>query len=162
MAAHALRRHYDLIFRYVRRRSRSQADAEDITQQVFADAAAALERLSSLTDERTLAWLYTVAQRRIADEIRRSSRRAHPADVPLGLAPTPQSEYGSRVARDIAAALNELPEAQRRVVVLKLFEGLSFSEIAGELGITEAAAKMRCLRGLEQARSILRREGIEP
>lgn len=162
MAAHELRRHYDLIYRYVRRRARSEADAEDITQEVFADAAAALERLAPLTESHALAWLYTVAQRRIADEGRRSSRRVHPADVPLDLAPTPPAEYGSGVAREISAALRELPEAQRRVVVTKLFDGLSFAEIADKLGITEAAAKMRCLRGLEQLRSILRNEGIEP
>jgi RNA polymerase sigma factor (sigma-70 family) len=161
-AAEGLRRHYDLVFRYVRRRTRSHAEAEDLTQEVFADAAAALSRRAQLTEEQGLAWLYTVARRRLADEARRAARRVNPVDAPLELAPTPESEYGQAVAQGITRALRELPEAQRKVVLLKLFDGLSFAEIGRRVGITEAAAKMRCVRGLEQMRTLLRGQGIEP
>ena len=41
-ASRDLRRHYREIYRYVRRRSRTASDAEDVTQDVFADAARAL------------------------------------------------------------------------------------------------------------------------
>lgn len=162
VAVEGLRRHYDLVFRYVRRRTRSQSDAEDITQEVFADAAAALARQASLTEQQTLAWLYTVAKRRLVDEARRSARRVDPVDVPLELAPTPESEYGPGVAAEIVHALRELPEPQREVVLMKVFDGRSFAEIAGRLGISEAAAKMRCVRGLEAVRAMLRHEGIQP
>jgi RNA polymerase sigma-70 factor (ECF subfamily) len=161
-AAEGLRRHYDLVFRYVRRRTRSHAEAEDLTQEVFADAAAALARRATLTEEQSLAWLYTVARRRLADEARRATRRLNPVDAPLDLAPTPESEYGNAVAQGITRALRELPEAQRKVVLLKLFDGLSFAEIGRRVGITEAAAKMRCVRGLEQMQMLLRGQGIEP
>jgi len=162
LAAEGLRRHYDLVFRYVRRRSRSQSDAEDTTQEVFADAAAALTRQAALTEQQTLAWLYTVAQRRLVDEARRSTRRIDPVDVPLELAPTPESEYGPGVTAEIVHALRELPEPQREVVLMKVFEGRSFAEIAKRLRITEAAAKKRCVRGLEAVRAMLRHEGIQP
>jgi RNA polymerase sigma-70 factor (ECF subfamily) len=161
-AAEGLRRHYDLIFRFVRRRTRSWSDAEDITQEVFADAAAALSQQAALSDRQTLAWLYTVAQRRLVDAARRSAIRGDPVDMPLELAPTPESEYGPGVAAEIAHALGELPEPQREVVLMKIFDGRSFAEIAERLGITEAAAKMRCVRGLEAVRAMLRREGIQP
>jgi RNA polymerase sigma factor (sigma-70 family) len=162
LAAEGLRRHYDLVFRYVRRRTRSRAEAEDITQEVFADAAAALARGGALSERQTLAWLYTVAKRRLVDEARRSSRRPSQIDSPLELAPTPESEYGSGVGEEITRALLDLPEPQREVVLMKLFDGLSFAEIGRRHGISEAAAKMRCVRGLEAVRSSLRREGIEP
>jgi len=162
LAAQGLRRHYELVFRYVRRRTRSKSDAEDITQEVFADAAASLGREAMLTDLQTLAWLFTVAQRRLIDEARRRARRGDPVELPLDLAPTPESEYGPGVAAEIAHALRELPEPQRQVVTMKVFEGRSFAEIAVRLGVTEAAAKMRCVRGLEAVRSMLRREGIQP
>jgi RNA polymerase sigma factor (sigma-70 family) len=162
LAAEGLRRHYELVYRYVRRRTRSEAEAEDITQEVFADAAAALAQTAALTERQTLAWLYTVAKRRLIDEARRNSRRIQPLEAPLELAPTPDSEYGAQVAQEIARAVRALPEPQREVVLMKLFDGRSFAEIGRRVGISEAAAKMRCVRGLEAMRSSLRREGIEP
>jgi RNA polymerase sigma factor (sigma-70 family) len=162
LAAEGLRRHYDLVFRYVRRRTRSHAEAEDVTQDVFADAAAALGRGAALSERQTLAWLYTVAKRRLVDEARRSARRPSQVEAQLELAPTPESEYGAAVGDEINRALLELPELQREVVLMKLFDGLSFAEIGARIGTSEAAAKMRCVRGLEAVRSSLRREGIEP
>ncbi len=162
MAAEGLRRHYDLVFRYVRRRSRSHVEAEDLTQEVFADASAALARTAALSERQTLAWLYTVAARRIADEARRASRRPAVSESPLELASTPQSEYGPTVAQEIRRAIAELPAAQREVVLWKLFDGQAFAGIAARLEITEAAAKMRYLRGLQAVQASLRKEGIEP
>jgi len=66
----AFRRHYGTVYRYVRRRSRSHEQAEDLTQEVFAAAAAALPS-EDVGDPPVLACLYTVAQRRFADEVRR-------------------------------------------------------------------------------------------
>jgi DNA-directed RNA polymerase specialized sigma24 family protein len=56
----------------------------------------------------------------------------------------------------------ELPESQRQVVVAKLWEGRSLAEIAGRLGTSEAACKMRLARGLAQLRDRLKEEGVEP
>jgi Sigma-70 region 2 len=70
------------VYRYVRRRSRSHEQAEDLTQEVFAAAAAALPS-ENVGDPPVLAWLYTVAQRRFADEMR---RRAHERPVALARA----------------------------------------------------------------------------
>lgn len=162
MEAAALRRQYDLVFRFVRRRVSSRVEAEDITQEVFADAAAWLGRYEALSERETLAWLYVVARRRLIDEARRSARAAADGSSALQLVPTPETEYGPSVARDIQRALWDLPSAQSEVVLLKLFDGLTFAQIGARLGISEAAAKMRCVRGLEQVRTLLRREGIEP
>jgi RNA polymerase sigma-70 factor, ECF subfamily len=73
LLATAFQQHYRRIYDYVRRSGSSHADAEEITQEVFAQAAARLHRLS--TDARPLApWLYTVTKRRLADEARRRGR----------------------------------------------------------------------------------------
>jgi RNA polymerase sigma-70 factor (ECF subfamily) len=154
LAAEAFRRHYRQIYGFVRRRSGSDADAEDVAADVFADAAASLDRLESGTPP-VLAWLYTVAKRRLADEARRRNR----GDAALKpVAPT----YPPEVARALGRALAALPAAQRDVVVLKLIRGLSFREIARMLGATEAACKMRLSRALERMRESLSEEGVEP
>ena len=154
LAEQAFRRHYRQIYGFVRRRSPGGVDAEDITAEVFADAAAALDRFDAGSPP-VLAWLYTVAKRRLADEARRR-RRGDASLTPV--APT----YPPEVARALARALATLPAAQRDVVVLKLIRGLSFREIASTLGATEAACKMRLSRGLDRMRDSLAEEGVEP
>lgn len=155
LAEQAFRRHYGQVFRYLRRRTRNDYEAEELTQRVFADAVAALERIAPGTP--MLAWLYTVARRRFADEVRRKERTRAPFDEErLG-----DVEHGPAVARALAGALGDLPVDQRRVIVAKLIRGLSFAEIAAAEGATEAACKMRLVRGLQQLRSTLEAEGID-
>jgi RNA polymerase sigma-70 factor (ECF subfamily) len=153
-AGQAFRRHYRQLYGFVRRRTVSDVDAEDVVAEVFADAATALERFRPGATP-VLAWLYTVARRRLADEARRRSR------TPAFVVAEPM-EYGADVARAIRRALDALPDGQRSVVVLKLIEGWSFREIAERVGATEAASKMRVSRALERLRDELEQEGVGP
>ena len=151
LADDAFRRHYAEIYRFVRRRTGDHHRAEELTQQVFADAAAALR-----ADGRPpLAWLYAIARRRFADFARRSARE------PLGFDAPAAGEYGPRLVEALRAALDQLPDAQREVVILKLWRGLRFAEIADRLGVSEEAARMRFSRGLATLRAVLTEEGIE-
>jgi RNA polymerase sigma-70 factor (ECF subfamily) len=152
----AYRRHYGQVYRYLRRRTHDHDRAEELAQRVFADAAAALADLDEETP--VLAWLYTVAARRFVDEARRAAR-IRVVELHDDVAAV---EHGPSVARAIAAALAQLPGEQRDVVVAKLVAGRSFAEIARAAGASEAACKMRFLRGLERVRDLLRAEGIEP
>jgi RNA polymerase sigma-70 factor (ECF subfamily) len=147
------RRHFEDVYRFVRRRAPA-ADAEDLTHEVFTAAAAAL------ADERVeapppLAWLYTVARRRLIDQARRK-----PSPV-LPPAEADEQGYGAEVAGALAAAFRLLTDAERRVIVLKLFDGRPFAEIAAELKTSEQACKMRFSRGLGRLREELERKGIE-
>ena len=71
--AAAFRRHYGEIYRFLRRRTESDEAAEDLAQAVFADAAARLRQLEQ-DDPPVLAWLYTVARRRLVDRARAAAR----------------------------------------------------------------------------------------
>lgn len=160
-AAH--RRYYESVYRYVRRRSRSREDAEDLTQTVFADAVSGLEQAAATSDA-TLAWLYTVAKRRLVDEHRR--RQAAPAPVvsldAARLERQSPTDYGVGVAAALAAAIAALPADQQRVVVLKLIEGRRFSEIADSLGVSEQACRTRLSRALRALRTQLEQAGVAP
>jgi RNA polymerase sigma-70 factor (ECF subfamily) len=154
----AFRRHYGHVFRFLNRRLRDPGRAEELAQEVFAAAAADL--LGEAEGEPpALAWLYTVARRRFADEARRHRRERRLVAL---LRPASTSEYGSRLTRDLSESLARLPEGQRDVVVLKLLRGLSFAEIAVALGVSEAAAKMRFVRALRTLRADLTERGVEP
>jgi DNA-directed RNA polymerase specialized sigma24 family protein len=91
-----------------------------------------------------LAWLYTVARRRFAEPAKTTA------------------DYGPVVARALEEALGELPGGQSRVVVLKLLHGMTFAEIGADVGLTEAAAKLRFKGALEAVRVELIERGVEP
>lgn len=150
----AFRAHYGQVYRYLRRRTGDPQRAEDLAQQVFADAAASLPDFGGEAPS-PLAWLYTVAHRRFIDEARRRAHR-------FAVEGTPATPYGDDLTSTIVAAFGRLPEEQRTVLALKLLRGARFREIAGSLGIGESAAKMRFVRALEALREELEHEGVEP
>jgi RNA polymerase sigma factor (sigma-70 family) len=156
VAERAFRRHYGQVYRYLRRRTHDHDRAEELTQQVFADAAASLRE----TGSPPLAWLYTVAKRRFADEAQRNERAG--AFAIVAVPPADSRAYGPDVAAALSAALARLPVAQREVTVLKLVHGARFAEIGERLGVSEAAAKMRFVRALQTLRAELDQEGIAP
>ena len=103
----------------MRRRSSSDSDAEDVTQEVFADAARALGRLES-GEAPPIAWLYKVAQRRLVDRARRRARRELTGETALEMVEAPAPDYGWEVAEVLRSGIERLPELQRRVVLMKL------------------------------------------
>jgi RNA polymerase sigma-70 factor, ECF subfamily len=160
LAEQAFRRHHAQIYRYLRRRTGDPDRAEDLAQEVFADAAAALSR-GDWEPESMIAWLYTIAQRRFADETRRRRRsNGVPLDDVLDELPAP--EYGPDLARALGEAIARLAPAQRQIVSMKLLRGSSFCEIANAIEVSEPAAKMRFKRALTVLRADLEQQGIAP
>jgi RNA polymerase sigma-70 factor (ECF subfamily) len=160
MGEQLVREQYREVLRFVRRRVRSGETAEEVTQEVFVDAAATLAH-SSTVAQPSLAWLYTVARRRIVDEAR---RRARTPTVPLELVddPTQPDGYGEGVARALRAGLESMPEGQRLVVTGRLLRGRGFAELARDFNLSEEACRMRFMRGLQHLRSIFEEEGLQP
>ncbi len=151
-ADHAFRRHYRDVYGFVRRRTASPDDAEEITAEVFEAAVAGLDRFEPGPTP-VLAWLYTVARRRLVDESRRRAR------LPVAMLDDEAVEYGPDVTAALRRAIDGLPDAQRLVVVLKLIHGWTFREIAARQGSSEAACKMRLSRALDRLRTEL--EGVD-
>ena len=156
------RRQYGSVYRFVRRRASSREEAEDLTQEVFEAAISALAQARLDAEAPPLAWLYTVARRRLIDRFRapaRSGARLDPAELSGA---EDERSYGPSIVNALLEGLRSLPEAQRRVVVMKVFEGRSFAEIAAEVGATEEACRMRLSRGLANLRRQLERRGVTP
>lgn len=158
LAELAFRRHHAQIYRYLRRRTGDPHRAEDLAQEVFADAAVALSRGEQPSS--MLAWLYTIAQRRFADEARRRSRT--PAGVRLDdiVDELAAPDYATELGRALRESLARLAPNERRVISMKLLRGSSFREIASTLEVSEAAAKMRFQRALAVLRADLEQQGI--
>lgn len=161
LRALAFRRHYGDVYRFVRRRTDTDEAAEEIVQSVFAQAAARLDPEKEGAAP-LLAWLYTVAQRRLVDAARLQARRGAVLRLEESYPAADAAGYGTAVAKTLRAALRSLPPEQRDVVVLRLLEGRSFCEISQLLDATEAACKMRFQRGLSLIREAFEQEGITP
>jgi RNA polymerase sigma-70 factor (ECF subfamily) len=164
LAEQAFRKHYGQIYRYLRRKTGDPNGAEELTQEVFADAAVTISRMSSPPGS-VVALLYTIAGRRFADYARHESHVVH--TVPLEeiddlASDAPSPAYGCEVAHAIHDGIARLGVEQRLVLSMKLLEGCSFREIAATVGSTEAAVKMRFQRGLGLLRHELELQGIEP
>lgn len=161
LAERAYRQYRLRIYRFFMRRTGSPADAEDLTQRVFADAVEAFAGDATPPDS-MLAWLYTVAHRRMADEIRQRSRQPQAA-APWNVDTLHSTdEYGPNVRAALETAIAHLSEEQRTVVVLRLLRGLPFAEIAELVGLSEAACKMRFARGITRIRKELEDNNLRP
>lgn len=147
---------YKKVYRFVRRRTDSDAAADDLTQQAFVDAASSGAEPGHRAD---LGLLFTIAKRRVIDEMRKPKRDI----VPLEQAErVPAPERSRDIALAVSEAIEQLEPAQRQLVVLKLLRGLSFAEVSQITGATEGACKMRFRRALERIRADLEEKGIQP
>ena len=146
----AYMRYREDVYRFLLRRTGSQGDAEELTQQVFADAAAAWSR--GPRPRSMQAWLFAVAERRRIDELRRRMRAAEAAAAVVAL----QVDTPIETPGVVTDALRGLTPSQRRIVVLRIIGDRTFGEIAREVGRNEAACKMQFARALRRLRDDLR------
>jgi RNA polymerase sigma factor (sigma-70 family) len=133
---------------FIRRRVRTEEDAEDILQDVFYQLITSYSVTQPI--EKLTAWLFTVARSKIVDWYRKRKHQVSSLDAqgkegpegPLNLEdilydPTlnPDEVYArSLVWTELADELEELPEEQREVFVMHELEGKSFKEIAEVTG----------------------------
>lgn len=141
--------------RYARALTRDREQADDLVQDC-------LERALSrrhLWNEggNTRAWLFTIMHNIHANDTRRNSSR--PATVAIqedaGHHARPPAQ-GTRIAGlEMAAALEELPDEQRRVILLVALEGMSYGEVAETLGVAQGTVMSRLSRGRERLRQLM-------
>lgn len=118
-------------------------EAEECVQEAYVRAWSHRRRLSS--DGCPEAWVRTVAYRLAVSRWRRVVRGRRPSDRALAtpVAAPPPSE--AHVA--LMAALRQLPETQRRAIVLHHLADLSVIDVARETGVPEGTVKARLSRG---------------
>jgi RNA polymerase sigma-70 factor (ECF subfamily) len=128
-------------------------DAEDVAQDAFA---AAFARWKSVKNHaRPDAWLFLTAFRLAGRAKRRLAAR-----LDRELRPEPvDDDVGLRL--ELREALRDIPEEQRKVVMLRLYYGLSTRETAYVLQCPEGTVKSYLSRGRERLASLLEEDGRE-
>jgi RNA polymerase sigma-70 factor (ECF subfamily) len=138
--------------------------AEDVSQDVFVSF---WERPAAFDPERgsLRTWLGTLTHRRAVDHVRREEARRRRAARDAGRAVTaPDVEEMATAlltAERVRAALDVLPEEQRRAVQLAYFGGKTYRQVAETLGIPEGTAKSRLRLALRRIADALEAEGGE-
>src|SRR5919201_2397319 len=148
-------RHGRRIFGYCLKRLGSREEAEDAVQSTFLNAFRGLQR--GVVPEFESAWLFKIAEN-VCRERRRSAWRRSRVEIARDLdaihdtVPAPQpSGDGDLVG--LSEALTAMPDNQRRAILLREWQGLSYREIAAELGVSKAAVEtliFRARRSLAQ------------
>ena len=128
-----------------------QADTEDVTQEIFMSLVRSIQSFRG--DSSFSTWLYNIVKRRVADHYRKSSRQAQ--QVPIEDREIAASGNNLQIADEMVLlkqVLSQMPGGQREVILLRLVDGLSFSEIAAHLGVELGAAKLRFYRAIESCK----------
>ena len=159
-----LERYQERVHRLVRSRMggelRREADSLDMVQEAMVDVCQGFERFEQRSESAFVSWLAAVVENRLREQVRfhRAAKRetgrrvsleagdpdaSRPVIDPADSADTPSQEVGRReLGEHLRAAVEKLPEAQRRAVELRN-AGLPWAEVAERLDLASAdAARM--------------------
>lgn len=180
VAARSLYRlHANRVYRAVRPFAASDDEAEEVVQETFVRAFAALDRYRPSPRAHFVSWLLTVATNRARSRARRRKTASLPVDhetlerlgeraaavEPPPSSPSAEEEDDPRAAA-LLAVLAELDDRSRQVLTLRYGGGLTSAEVGRVLGLREATVRKQCQRlrpvVLERVRDRLRAEDDEP
>jgi RNA polymerase sigma factor (sigma-70 family) len=148
------------ILGYALRRGASAEDAADVVAEAFLVAWRRLEQLPP--GEEARAWLYGVARRVLSNHRRGVLRRARLiARVALEIPPLVRTPSPAEDGVAALAAFRALRSADREILGLATWEGLSTAELATALGCSPNAAKIRLHRARRRLARELARLGVD-
>ncbi len=153
--------YFERVYGYIRRLVQDDAEAEDLTQDVFLHVQRAISTYDPSRELRP--WVFTIATNKVRDFWR--ARRPHDLsdedrEDPFAGLPSQEERAEQSLSRQelearVRSAVDALPDSMRMTVLLRVYEELSFEEIARILDRTEVAVRKRYSRALDALRSNL-------
>jgi len=143
------RLHVDKIYGLCLRMTGNVSEAEDCTQEAFIQAWNKMAKFRG--DSAFATWLHRVAVNTVLGRIRKSKREQERIQAVSDVQPVRVETGDTGELRDLAEAVNKLPERARHVFVLNAVYGYSHEEAAGMLGIAAGTSKAQ----LHRARRLL-------
>jgi RNA polymerase sigma factor (sigma-70 family) len=132
----------DGIYRFILKNIRDEEKARDIVQDTFEKLWVKVDTVAS---EKAKSYLFTAAYHTMIDLIRKEKRMVAMDEIKterLG-----HSEQYSDLNEVLHHAINQLPEIQRTVILLRDYEGYSYEEISEITGLNESQVKVYIFRG---------------
>lgn len=142
--------------RYARALLRDGDRADDLVQDCLERA---LRRLDNwMEGESPRRWLFTIMHNLFVDQMRRTSRRAETAMLPLDHSEAlaaPASQAEAIGAREVLDALQAIAPERRAALLAVAVEGFSYAEAAAMLGVPAGTLMSRVARGRDDLRALL-------
>ncbi len=143
--------------RYARALTRDPVAADDLVQDCLERALAKKRLFTPDTDLR--AWLFTIMHNVHIDAVRRNKMTTVSLDEMGDLMVTPPAQEPAIRIRDLAVALERLPDDQREVVLLVGLEGMSYKAVAEVLATPIGTVMSRLARGRDRLRTLMDEPG---
>lgn len=145
-------------------RARTSAEPEDLVSEIFTSVFTGLTRFAG-GEADFRGWLFTIAQRRVVDDLRRRSRQVPttPYEPDSDVRTVDSAEtasldrLGEQWVRDV---LDRLAPDQRDVLLLRILGDLTVEQVAQVLGKSIGAVKQLQRRGLAAAAKIVEAKGV--
>jgi RNA polymerase sigma-70 factor (ECF subfamily) len=163
--AEVYRRHGGAVYGLARRVLNSSIEAEDVTQEVFLRLWNQPDRFDPSRGS-LRSFLLAQSHARAVDAIRSlNARRAREikdaAKTARGAYDMQHEAWDLSLADQVARALEELPEEERRVIQMAYFEGHTYVEVAALLDQPEGTVKSRIRSGMRRMRNVLIEAGVQ-
>jgi RNA polymerase sigma-70 factor (ECF subfamily) len=131
----------DRLYRFVLKSIKDMHKAEDIVQDSYEKL---WKNVENVSNEKVKSYLFTTAYHTMIDRIRKEKRSAFTEDLKL----TEQSHENnySDLSEVLKEAVNQLPEIQRMVLLLRDYEGYSYHEIGEMTNLSESQVKVYIYR----------------
>lgn len=165
-----IQRHKGKVFTYISMYLRDKAMAEDIFQETFLKVINSLRAGKYRDDGRFLSWVMRIAHNLIIDHFRRErqnkvlSNDNYEGDLfnskHLSEANIEDNLVHNQIIEDVRKLLNELPDDQKEVVMLRHYAGLSFREIADQTNVSINTALGRMRYALINIRKMMEEKNI--
>lgn len=162
--ARLIERYWDRLYRWLYHLTRDRHAAEDLTQETFLKALAAISSFRPGSNFR--AWVFRIGHNNFVNQKRSERRTKHqlpedaasPEQVGLVESTTENRETLEAVGRAVA----DLPSDFRAALLLRVNEGLSFRDVAKILKTTEETARWRVFKARQKLMKVLAPELLPP
>lgn len=148
-------KHYQRVFRTAYHLIKNRDDAKDITQEVFVRFIQSRKAIKN--PDGIKSWLHRVTVNCSIDLIKkRNMKSPNTIESEQSKSQTPEEDYLQKEAHYLLLCeLDDLPDKQKRALILRYFEGLPISEVAQFTGLTNGSARVTITRALLKLRKRL-------
>jgi RNA polymerase sigma-70 factor (ECF subfamily) len=168
--AHLIKRYKNKVFTYIYITVKNHQLAEDLFQDTFVKVIKSLKEGKYQDNGKILSWIIRIAHNLIIDHYRREKQlnTCTNGDYDIDLFNSPkysdetieQTIISEQILKDVRKLVEQLPEDQKEIIMLRHYEGLSFKEIADQTNVSINTALGRMRYALINLRKLMEQYNI--